>query len=186
MVTGVLLAAMPVTIPAEFTVATAGLPDDQVTALFVASAGKTAALNCTDSPVAMDDVAGVTVMDVTFTAAGITVTVQTATLSLPSVVVAVTTVAPSAAAVTRPELLTVANMGTAEAQSRALFSASGGAAVAESCLVSPTARLIAVSLRVTDSTSLGPIPDPMSGQAEKSAAIRTHQMDAGRNRDFLI
>jgi hypothetical protein len=128
------------------------------------------------------------VMDVIFTGGGVTVTVQEATLLLPSLVVAETTVVPSVTAVTRPVSLTAAKPGVVEVQDRALFSASCGSTVAESCLVSPTARLIAVSLRVTDSTSLGPEmdTDPPSEQEEKSAIIKTHQRDAGRNRDFLI
>jgi hypothetical protein len=185
-VTAVALADIPVTSPVESTVAADGLLDDQLTVFTVASAGKTAALNCTVEPVATVAVDGLTVIDVTITAGSVTVTVQAAVLLLPSRVVALTSVVPTPTAVTRPESLTVAKPGVVEAQDRAVLAVSPGATVAESCLVPPTVRLMAVSLRVRESASLGPGPESLSGQAEKSRAARTHQGAARRNREFLI
>src|SRR4051812_22411892 len=100
-------AAFAVTSPPVLTVATEALLVVQLTFLFVAFAGWIVAVSCCVAPIAMLTVDGETVTPVTATFVVMTVIAQVAVL-LPSCVVTVMLHVPTATAVIRPELLTVA------------------------------------------------------------------------------
>jgi len=95
----------PVTNPLVLTVATAGFPLVNVTALLAAFAGLTVAVSCNRDPIFTGAVLGFTVTPVTRT--GVTVTATEADLP-PLTVVTVIVSVPGAIPLITPEVLTVA------------------------------------------------------------------------------
>ena len=125
------------TTPASDTVAIASLDEDQVTFLFVASAGATVAVRVMSaSPTARESVLGDTVTPVTATVAALTVTAHVA-VKLPSTVVTVIVALPAPTAVTSPVADTVATVSSDEDQVTLLFVASSGATVAVNSKAAP-------------------------------------------------
>ena len=127
-------AAIPVTFP-ELTAATEVLEDFQVTD-WVELVGFTVAVRVAVSPVSIDSVELLRVMEVVLTSEVETVTVH---VPLTNPEVAVIVAVPAATAVTTPELETVATKVLEDFQVT-LWSAVEGRTVAVSVVVPPTAR----------------------------------------------
>ena len=130
-------AAFAVTRPEEDTVATAVLPDDHVTFLFVAFDGATVAVSVSVSPTVSDKLLLFSVTPVTATVASVTVTLHVAVLD-PSAVLTVIVAEPAAFAVTRPEEETVATDILLDDHVTFLFVAFDGETVAVNVSESPT------------------------------------------------
>ena len=128
------------------TVAIEVLLDFQVTAGFVVLLGDTVAVSCSVLSTTM--LAEVLLRLTPVASCGVTVTWQAELKLLPSVVVAVITAMPTALAVTRPLLLTVATLVLLEVHVTVLFVVLLGVMVAESCRVLSTTTLAVVWLIV--------------------------------------
>src|SRR5438093_7333578 len=146
-------AATPVTSPVEDTVATAGVPDAQVTARPVSTlpaASFRVVVSCTVAPTSMSAVAGLTVTDATETIATVTLAVPLCP-SLVAVIVA----DPAATPVTSPAADTVAIAVFELVQPITRPLNTGRAAswgMALSCVVAPTKTFAVAGLTVTEAT----------------------------------
>jgi len=141
-------AANALTRPLLSTVATAVLLLLHVTALYVASVGKTVAVNVSFVPDASDKVV---LLSVTLTTGMETVTAQLAVL-LPSAVVAVTVAFPPDRAVTTPLAFTEATAGLLLVHDTFLFVALEGVIVGIRVSVAPTVSVV-LGLSVTPVTA---------------------------------
>src|SRR5439155_531641 len=146
-------AATPVTSPVEDTVATAGVPDAQVTdrpESTLPAASFRVVVSCTVAPTSTTAVAGLTVTDATGTIATVTLAVPL----FPSLV-AVIVADPAATPVTSPAADTVAiavfELVHATARPVSTFPAASFS-VALSCVVAPTKIFAAAGLTVTEAT----------------------------------
>ncbi len=144
-------AATAVTRPAVLTVATAVLLLLHVTFLLVALAGATVAVNCCVEPIFTVAVVGLTVTPVTTT--GVTVMALVAVL-LPSCVVTVIVAVPTATAVTKPAVLTVATEALLLLHVTFVLVALAGATVAVNWVVEPITMDADVGLTVTPVTGI--------------------------------
>src|SRR5881396_2947873 len=147
------LAATPVTSPVEDTVATAGVPDAQVTdrpESTLPAASFRVVVSCTVAPTSTTAVAGLTVTDATGTIATVTLAVPL----FPSLV-AVIVADPAATPVTSPAADTVAiavfELVHATARPVSTFPAASFG-VALSCVVAPTKTFAVAGLTVTEAT----------------------------------
>jgi hypothetical protein len=144
-------ATLAVTIPAEDTVATAVLLDDQVTDLSVALDGETVAVNEYVSPsVSVNEVLS-RLTPVTAMTFAVTTTEQVAVLD-PSFVVTVIDALPGVFAVTTPEEETVATAVLLDDQITDLSVALEGVTVAVSVSVFPSVKVNDVLFRLTPVT----------------------------------
>src|SRR6184192_1602847 len=147
------LAATPVTSPVEDTVATAGVPDAQVTdrpESTLPAASFRVVVSCTVAPTSTTAVAGLTVTDATETIATVTLAVPLCP-SLVAVIVA----DPAATPVTSPAADTVAiavfELVHATPRPVSTFPAASFG-VALSCVVAPTKTFAVAGLTVTEAT----------------------------------
>src|SRR5438034_1384037 len=147
------LAATPVTSPVEDTVATAGVPDAQVTdrpESTLPAASFRVVVSCTVAPTSTTAVAGLTVTDATGTIATVTLAVPL----FPSLV-AVIVADPAATPVTSPAADTVAiavfELVHATARPVSTFPAASFS-VALSCVVAPAKTFAVAGLTVTEAT----------------------------------
>ena len=145
-----------VTSPVWLTVAMDSLPEDQVTVLSVASAGRTLAVSLITSPTSIFGISGVMMLtSVTGTTLEATVTSQVAVL-LPSTVVAVMVAEPSFRAVTSPSSFTVAIVSSEEDQLTILLVAVAGRTVAVRLPFPPSFRERVAGATVTPVTAISP------------------------------
>ena len=135
------------------TLATAGALELHKTFLLVALAGYTDAVKVVSSPILSVLVVGVT--DIDFTPTGFTVTLQVASISLSSAVLAVIVAVPTPAAVTVPVLSTDATLLSDDSHTRSWFDALSGVVFAAILNVSPTYTSFSVGSSETESTSTG-------------------------------
>jgi len=171
-----------VTRPLEETVATEVLLEVQVTALFVAFAGRTVAFSCTVPPYGMvfDSMSRVTPVTGTVVEPELTVTLQVS-VYVPSKVVTVMIALPAALAVTVPAELTVAAVVFELFQETALFTASVGDTVGTSFSELPTVKEMASLFRVTPVTALSTgMPVPIGIWQAEAMAARTAVNNATR------
>lgn len=145
--------AIAVTNPLLFTVATLELLETQDTFLFVALDGAIVAVSCSVPPTVNEVEVLFNDTLVTDIVAAVTVTEQVAVL-LPSEVLTVMVVVPTATAVTRPLLLTVATFELLEVHDTALLVALDGDMVGVNCSVLPTANEVEVLFKVTPVTAI--------------------------------
>src|SRR3989475_3733974 len=148
------LAATPVTSPVEDTVATAGVPDAQVTdrpESTLPAASFRVVVSCTVAPTSTTAVAGLTVTDATGTIATVTLAVP----PFPSLV-AVIVAGPAAPPVTSPAADTVAiavfELVHATARPVSTFP-SASLTAALSCGAAPTEMVAAAGLTATEATA---------------------------------
>src|SRR5436309_2540846 len=147
------LAATPVTSPVEDTVATAGVPDAQVTdrpESTLPAASFRVVVSCTVAPTSTTAVAGLTVTDATGTIATVTLAVPL----FPSLV-AVIVAAPAATPVTRPaaDTVAIAVFELVQPTPRPLSTLPAASfGVALSCVVAPTKTFAVAGLTVTEAT----------------------------------
>ena len=155
----------PVTTPDEFTVATAGALDAQVTFLFVARTGRTVAVRVVVTPRPIVAVGGVTDTLVGLVTLVFTVTMDEAAKG-PSAVVAVTVAVPIARPVTTPDEFTAAMAGALEVHVMVLFEAFAGEIVAVIVVVPPTIIDVLGGATVTPVTRTG---GPLVGSVPKTS-----------------
>src|SRR5436309_455316 len=147
------LAATPVTSPVEDTVATAGVPDAQVTdrpESTLPAASFRVVVSCTVAPTSTTAVAGLTVTDATGTIATVTLAVPL----FPSLV-AVIVADPAATPVTSPaaDTVAIAVFELVQLITRPLSTLPAASLVtALSCVVAPTKTFAVAGLTVTEAT----------------------------------